>query len=217
MINRKAFWISLLVLFVMIAADFWRLSLLPDWRHVPVEGPGSRSVPVFWTFVPPLAVLFTMGIFSARKWLSSGPEEAVLRWGRVNAAILLFNTVAAALGEAFNLARSLGALQSIDRLTLVHVILVAAGIFMMLVGNMMPKMPWLSARFRYAQLDPWQWNQHLRFSGKVTVLFGMFMAVGMPLLPFKMVVPVDIGLVITVIAANHWHRTKVKREPSLQP
>ncbi len=73
MINRKAFWISLLVLFVMIAADFWRLSLLPDWRHVPVEGPGSRSVPVFWTFVPPPGGVVYDGDILRPKMVKLGP------------------------------------------------------------------------------------------------------------------------------------------------
>jgi hypothetical protein len=217
MINRRALWISVLVLIGMIAADFWRLSLLSDWTHVPLEGPGSRSISVFWTFVPPLAVLTTMGTFFAQKWLRSGPEEAVQPWGRFYGVMLLFNAAMAASAEAFNLARSLGALQSIDRLTLVHVIFVMTGMVVMLVGNMMPKMPRLSARFRRFQLDPWQWNQHLRFNGKVTVLFGLFIAVGMPLLPFKMILPAMFGLTMAVIAVNHWHRAKVKREPWPRP
>jgi hypothetical protein len=58
------------------------------------------------------------------------------------------------------------ALQSVDRQTFGHVILVIMVIFMMLVGNMTPKMPFLSAHFRRAQLGPWQWNQHLGFNGK---------------------------------------------------
>jgi hypothetical protein len=217
MINRKALWISILVLFAMIAANLWRLSLLPDWRHVPVEGPGSRSIPVFWTFVPPMAVLFTMGIFFARKWLRSGPEEAVQRWSGLYGAMLLFNTAICASAEAFNLARSMGALQSIDRPTLAHSIMVVTGVSMVLVGNMTPKMPWLTSRFRYAQLDPWQWNQHVRFSGKLAVVAGLFFAVGMPLLPLKITFPLAIGLALVVIAVNHWHRAKVRGASSPQP
>ena len=79
----------------------------------------------------------------------------------------------------------------------------------------MPKMPWLTARFR--PLDPWQWNQHLRFAGKLTFVLGLFFAVGMPLLPFNMVVPVAIGLSIATGAASFWHRAKVRRGPSPQP
>jgi hypothetical protein len=215
MINRRTLWISLLVLFAMIAADFWRLSLLPDWHHIPAEGPGySHTFPVFMLFAPALALLFTMGILFARKWLRSGTEEALQPWRRWYGLMLLFNTAIAASAEAFNLARSMGALQSINRLTLSHGVMVVVGIFMMLVGNMLPKMPWLSQRFR--PLDQWQWNRHLRFGGKVAVVFGVFIAVVMPLLPIKMVLPAMLGLALVVIAVNYWHRAKVRREPSPQ-
>lgn len=218
MIDRKSLWISLLVLSAMVAADFWRLSLLPDWNHVPAEGPGnSYTLPVFMLFVPALALLFTMGVLFARKWFRSGPEEAVQPWRRWHGLVLLFNTVITASAQAFMLARSLGALQSVDRLTLSHVISVVTGIFMMLVGNMVPKLPRLSARFRHAQLDPWQWNRHLRFAGKLMVVFGLLIAVGMPLLPLEMVRPVTLGLTLAFIAVSYWHRAKVKREPSPQP
>jgi len=217
MINRRALWISLFVLIAMIAADFWRLSLLPDWHHVPAEGPGnSHTIPAFLLFVPVLGLLFTMGFLFARKWLRSGPEEAMQPWRRYYGLALMFNTAIMASAEAFNLARSLGALQSVNRITLAHVIFVVAGIFMMLVGNMLPKMPWLSARFRSAQLDPWQWNRHLRFGGKITVVSGLFMAVGLPLLPVKMALHAILGLTLAIMVVNYWHRAKVKREPSPQ-
>jgi hypothetical protein len=216
MINRKALWICLLVLIAMIAADFWRLSLLPNWHHIPAEGPGnSHTIPVLRLFSPVLAVLFTMGMLFSRKWLRSGPEEAVQPWRRWYGLLLLFNTVIAASAQAFILSRSLGALQSVDRQTFSHVVMVATGIFMVLVGNMLPKMPWLSTRFR--PLDPWQWNQHLRFGGKIMVVFGLFLAVGMPLLPAKMDLPAMLGLTLALLVVNYWHRAKVKREPSPQP
>jgi len=218
MINRRALWISLLVLFAMIAAVFWRLSLLPDWHHVPAEGPGSSdTIPLIVLFAPSLALLFTMGMLFTRKWLRSGSEEALQSWRRWYGLFLLFNTVITASAQAFTLARSLGGLQSVDRLILAHVIMVLTGIFMILVGNMLPKMPWLSARFRHAQLDPWQWNRHLRFGGKLAVVYGVLIAVGMPLLPVRMFSPATVGLVLVALAVNHWHRAKVKREPSPQP
>jgi len=218
MIDRKALWISLLLVFAMIAADFWRLSLLPDWRHMPVNGPGdSHTINGLFVFRVPLILLFMMFFFFARKWFVSGPEESVEPWRRWGGLMVVFNAVMMALLQAFVLARSLGALQSIDRLTLSHVVFVAAGVFMMVFGNALPKMPWLSARFRPFQLDHWQWNQHLRFGGKLTVVIGLFFAVGMPLLPVKMVLPASISLALTTIAVNHWHRAKVKREPSPLP
>jgi hypothetical protein len=217
MIDRRALWISLLVLVAMIAADFWRLSLLPDWHHVPAEGSGnSHTFPVFMLFLPALALLFTMGLLFTRKWLRSGSEEAMQPWRRWYGLMLLFNTAITALAQAFTLARSLGALQSINRLTLSHSMFVVTGIFLMLIGNMLPKMPWLSARFRHSQLDPWQWNRHLRFAGKVAVAFGLFLAVVMPLLPLNMIRPAALGLTLAVVAVNYWHKAKVKREPSPQ-
>src|SRR3954464_5094863 len=153
MVDRRALWISLLVLLAVIAADFWRLSLLPDWHHVPAEGPGnSHTIPVLVFFAPALALLFTMGMIFSLQWLRSGSEESVRPWRRWYGQLLLFNTAVIASAQAFNLARSLGALQSVNRLTLVHAMFVVTGIFMILIGNALPKMPWLSARFR--PLDP---------------------------------------------------------------
>lgn len=215
MINRKALWISILLILAMIAANIWRLSLLPDWHHVPVEGPGSHLVPVVWTFIPPLGVLFMMGVLFVRKWLRPGPEEAMPPWRLFGGMALLFVAGIGALAEAFNIARSLGALQSIDRLTLAHAIVVVGGIFMMAAGNILPKMPWLKTRFR--PLDPWQWNQYQRFSGRLAFVAGLFVAVGTPLLPFKIAVPVMLGLMLTIVAVSLWYRSKVRREPSPQP
>lgn len=213
MIDRKALWISLFLVCAMIAAILWRLSLLPDWHHVPADGPGgSRTIPVFMIFAGPLAVLFSVAVLYVRKWLRSGPEEAMQHWRRSNGLILMFNAVMMALMQAFILARSLGALQSVDRLAVSHAAFLVSGIFLMVAGNALPKAPWLSMRFR--PLDPWQWNRHLRFGGKLMVGMGLFMAVGMPLLPEKMVPPVTIGLMLTMLAAGFWHRAWVKREPS---
>ena len=216
MIGRKALWISLLVLLTMIAADVWRLSLLADWHHVPVEGPANRhTIPAVMLFIPPLALLFTMGLIFTRKWLRSGPADAVQSWGRWYGQMLLFNTAAGACAQTFELARSLGDLRSVNPLTFVHLYLVATGVFMILIGNMLPKMPWLLARFR--PLDPWQWKRHLRFGGRITVAFGVFIALVMPLLPMKMSLPVMLGMALVVLAANYWYRARVKREPSPQP
>jgi uncharacterized membrane protein len=214
MIDRRALWISILVLVAMVAADFWRLGLLPDWHQVPAEGPGNgHTFPAFRLFIPALALLFTMGLLFTRIWLRSGSEEAVQHWRRWYGLCLMFNTAITALATAFTLARSLGALQSVNRLA---VVMVASGIFMIVIGNMLPKMPFLTARFRRTQLDPWQWNRHLRFGGKLAVIAGLCMAVGFPLLPLNMVRPAAFGLALTALTVNYWHLAKVKREPSPQ-
>ena len=152
MINRKALWISILLVMAMIAAALWRLSLLPDWHHMPFEGPGSRLMPPFVLFVPPLAVLFMIALIFAANWKfgpeQTSPKEAVQSWWRYQSLALVFVAGMAALAQAFNIAHSLGTLQSIDRLTFAHVIFVLCGIFMMMFGNSLPKWPWLAERFR---------------------------------------------------------------------
>ena len=86
MIDRNALWISVLLVFAMVAASLWRLSLLPDWHHVPLDGPGSsRTIPVLRMLIDPLAVLFVMGMLFARKWLSAAAfVEETLNLSRRN-------------------------------------------------------------------------------------------------------------------------------------
>jgi len=216
MIDRKALWISILLILAMVAANIWRLSLLPDWRHVPALVAGNmRIVPVFWTFTPSLLALFLMVFFLAVGWKfgpeRTSPEDAVQPWRRHQSLALLFAVGMVALAQAFTTARSVGALQSVDPLTFSHVVFVVAGIFMMAFGNSLPKMPWLMSRFR--PLDSWQLNRHLRFQGKLVFVVGLFVAVGMPLLPIKMAGPAGVGLSLAIVATSLWHRAKVRREP----
>ena len=87
MIDRKTFWISILLIFAMVAAALWRLSLSSDWHHVPAEGPGnSRMIPPFMLFVPPLGALFVMALILALNWRfgpeQTSPKEAVESWWR---------------------------------------------------------------------------------------------------------------------------------------
>jgi hypothetical protein len=220
MIDRKALWITSLIVVAMIAANIWRLSLLPDWRHVPAVVAGStRMVPSFWAFPPPLIVLLMMGMFLAINLKfgpkEASPEKAMQFWRHQHGMALVFGAGTVGLAQAFSLARSLGALQSVDPPTFRHVVFVAAGIFLMVFGNMMPKMPWLTERF--SPLDPWQWNRHRRFQGKFIVALGLFFAVAMPLLSLRMVVPLSIGLSLTLASVSLWHRVKMRRESLPQP
>ena len=211
MIDRKAVWISFVLLIAMLAATFWRLSMLPDWNLVPVEGPGSyRLVPASWIFVIPLTVLIVMGIFFASRWLiGSGPEEALQALRRRRGRALLFAVGLGSLAQAFNLARSLGVLQSVDREILAHVVFVAVGIFLMVAGNVLPKQPWLTTR--YSPLDAWQWNRHVRFAGKLMVVLGLLIAVGTLLLPIRIATAAVQGLTLAFVAAIFGHRTSLRR------
>ena len=204
MIDRRALWISLFILFAMIAGDFWRLGQLPDWHYIPADGPGnSLTIPVLVLFTPVLALLFVMGTIFSRTWLRSGPKEAVQSWQGWYGRLLLFGTVIMAVAQVFVVARSLGLLQSVDRPTFARLIAVVAGIFMIMRGNMTPKMPWLSMRFR--PLDPWQWNRYQRFGGKLAVASGLFMAVGLPLLPIQMLAPTGLGMTLVILVLSYWY------------
>ncbi|HKU55089.1 MAG TPA: hypothetical protein VJP60_06975 [Rhizomicrobium sp.] len=215
MIDRKALWILILLCLAMTAAGFWRLSLLPDWHHMPVNGPGDRhtvnGLLIFWGS---FALLLMMLIVFVRRWLVSGPEESGQPWRRWSTLILIANAMIVVLMQAFITARSLGFGQTIDRRAVAHTAQVAVGILMVMMGNALPKMPWLSARFRPFRLDPWQWNRQMRFVGKLMVGLGLFFALVPLLLPPRMAFPALAGAWLVTMMASFWHRTKVKREPS---
>lgn len=215
MIDRRALWICLLAVAAMFAADFWRLSLLPDWHHVPAEGPGNaRTMPVFAIFFGPTVLLFSLGLVFARRWLRSGTPEAVRHWRRSNGLVALSNAGMMSLLQGFMLARSLGLLQSIDRLAVARTCLVIAGLVFIAAGNTLPKAPWLKARF--GALDSWQWNRHLRFSGRMMVAMGLLFAAVMPFMPVTLLRPVAITAALIMLVATQWHRASIKRQPSAQ-
>jgi len=43
MIDRKALWIFIAAFLAVTGASIWQLNLLPDWRHMPLGGPGSHN------------------------------------------------------------------------------------------------------------------------------------------------------------------------------
>ncbi len=215
MIDRKALWISGFVAFALFAATLWRLSLLPDWHHIPADGPANpRTISLFWLLWTPGMLLFTMTFMCARRWLASGTDEAMRAWGRYSGRMLVCYSLLLLLMQAFILARSLGLALAMDRLATARVIFALAGIMMMALGNALPKMPFLAARFRPFRLDPWQWNRHLRFAGKLLVAMGLFLLLVLPLLPVTMIRPATTAIWVAILVASLWYRIKLKREPS---
>lgn len=216
--DRKAFWISGLLLLAMTGATFWRLSLLPDWHHIPADGPASeRTISLFWLFWVPCGLLFTMAMLPVRRWLVSGSPEAMQAWRRYRGGFLIFYSAILSLMQAFILARSLGLAAEMDRLAAARFFLFVAGIAIMVLGNALPKMPFLTARLRFFRLDPWQWNRQLRFTGKLMVGMGLFLAIGLQLLPLTLWRPAIHGVFVAYLAALLWHRAMVKRQPSALP
>jgi len=116
------------------------------------------------------------------------------------------------------LARSLGLALPMERPAMGRLVLALLGIFLMVMGNAMPKLPGLSLlRFRKLQLDAWQQNRHHRFIGKIFVAMGAFvvgLAAFQPLLATSTMFYIVHGMVVLMMAAILWHYAKVKREPS---
>ena len=218
MIDRKALQIFGLIILAMVAASFWRLSQLPDWHHMPVAGPAdSHTVNGFMLFVSPASLLIFMAVLFARKWFATGPEENVRPWRKWSGLMLLSWATIIALMQAFIIARSLGFVRGLDRWTVAHVFNALMGIIIMVLGNTMPKLPWLSVRFRPLQLDPWQWNRQLRFMGRLLVGIGAFIAIGGFLLPKGSFLPFLVSLWLATFVVGIWHRARVRREPSPRP
>jgi hypothetical protein len=217
MIDRRALWICLFLVLAMTAAAFWRLSSLADWHHVPIGLPGEHhTVNGFMLFVEPASLLLVMMMPYFRKWLNTGPEQALQPWQRWSSRMLLLFAPVLALMQALVLARSFGMFSDSDVQPLAKAFMVLAGLLLVVVGNAVPKLPWLSSRVRPFRLDPWQWNRQLRFVGRLMVAFGLLVAIVCPWLPPQTLRLVFIPAWLALMAASTWHRIRLKREPSPQ-
>jgi len=221
MIDRKALWISITVLLAMLAAGIWRFSMLPDWHHLPLDGPASKhAVNGLVLFISPFGLFVATVSMYGRKWFAAGSDEAVRPWRRWSTMFVISYCALVGLMQAFIIARSLGYGLAVDRMSFARIAMAAAGILLMAAGNVMPKLPGLSMRLRCLQLDPWQQNRQLRLSGKLMFGLGLSMvciAAFLPLLPQKILFPLILGPCLAMTAALLWHRVKLKREPSPRP
>jgi hypothetical protein len=223
MIDRRALWISIALIVAMVAGTVWRLSLLPDWHIMPIDGPnGTHRINSLMIFSQPFALTLATVSLYGRKWLLSGSEEAEAPWRRWGTRFLVVFGVLVGLMQAFLLAGSLGYL-TMDGKIFAQATMAATGILMMAAGNTFPKLPWMSMRLRAFRLDPWQQNRHLRFVGKMMVAFGAYfvlLAFALPLfklLPHRMGFAVIMVPCLGLVAANFWHIAKLKREPAPPP
>jgi len=217
MIDRKALWILLLLCLAMTAAAIWRLSLLPDWTHVPFmvgrNGPHTEHGLVL--FVAPLSMLVMIAIAFGTKWLVSGPDEAIKTHQRRNRLTLVGTGVMGALMQSFIIGRSLGYGNSVDAEALSRAVIMVSAILVMIQGNNMPKLPWISSRFPAFQLDPWQSARARRFAGWLSIAYGLALIAAAALLPARAMAPIVMAFTPVYLGAIIWNCFRLKREASL--
>ena len=213
MIDRKALWIYIAVILAMTGATIWQLSLLPDWRHMPLGGPGSHNtVSGLVLFAAPVSLLLFM-VSPFIQWLLL-PRETLPSLRRWSGKWIVSMSVLMALLQAFVLARSLG-MVSPSGLGTARGGSVMIGIMFIIIGNITPKMPVPPQRNSF-QPDPWTVSRRLRFGGKLFVGLGLVFVLGGILLPIEYWEPVFGSLMLTALAAGIWYSIKLRHERSLQ-
>jgi len=218
MIDRKALWILILLGLAMTAAAIWRLSLLPDWHHMPMLTPRGLVVKNgLVLFVPPLSLLFTLAVVLAAKWLVTGPDEAIQARQRHSRLILLGTGMLTALAQTFIIGRSLGHSFGLNPEFFARAVLIVSAIMLTAYGNSMPKLPRVSKRIAAFDLDPWQSARSRRLAGRLTVAFGLFQIIAAVLLPVRAITPVVLVLALAYLGAIFSHVFWLKREPSPLP
>jgi hypothetical protein len=216
MIDRKTLWLLILLCLATTATAVWRLSLLPDWTRVPftVGRSGPHIEHGLVLFVPPLSLLFMIGLAFATRWLVSGPEESVKIHQRRNRLALLGTGVMVTLMQFFIIGRSLDYGNGLNADAISRGVIIVSAILMMLQGNNMPKLPWISSRFPALQLDPWQSARAKRFAGRMSIGLGLIMIAVAALLPARIIGPAVMSAVPLYIGVIVWYSLRLKREPS---
>jgi hypothetical protein len=213
MIDRKALWICIAVFVATTGAAIWQVSLLPDWRHMPLGGPGSHdTVSGLVLFATPASLLlFLLSPFI--QWLAL-PKESLPSLRRWSGKWIVSMSVVMALLQAFVLTRSLG-IVSPSGLGMARGGSVIIGVMFMVMGNITPKMP-VPPRRNSIELDSWDASRMLRFGGKLLVGLGLAFVLGGILLPPEYWARVFGSLMLTALAAGIWYGIKLRHERSLQ-
>ena len=213
MINRKALWIFIAVFVAMTGATIWQLSLLPDWRHMPLGGPGSHNTVSGLVLFAAPASLLLFWVSPFIQWLTL-PKETLPSLRRWSGKWIVSTSVFMALLQGFVLTRSLG-LVSPSSLGIARGGSVMIGVMFMIIGNIAPKMPVPPQRNSF-QPDPWKVSRMLRFGGKLFVGLGLAFVLGGVLFPLEYWESVFGSLMLTALAAGIWYSIKLRHERSLQ-
>jgi hypothetical protein len=213
MIDRKALWIFMAVFLAITGASIWQLTLLPDWRHMPLGGPHSHNtVSVLIAFAAPASLLLSM-VSPFIQWLEL-PKEALPSLRRWSGKWIVSFSVLMALLQAFGLMCSLG-IVSPSGLATARSGSVMIGALFMIFGNIVPKTPVPPQRNSFVP-DCWRVRRMFRFGGKLFVALGLAFVLGGILLPLEYWESVFGSLMLTAVAAGVWYGMKLWHGRSLQ-
>ncbi|HEX4106269.1 MAG TPA: hypothetical protein VHX92_08555 [Rhizomicrobium sp.] len=214
MIDRNAFRISGLFLLIMVAATVWRLSLLPDWRHMPVGG--GHTITGLVLFAAPLSLLITMVVPYLPKLLMSDVGDSKQAWGRWNGRWIVSQGAIIFALQVIVLIHSLGVLP-LPAEMIVRVTVVLMGLMFMTMGNIIPKAPSMPAGADPRALNPWQQSRQMRLIGKLLFGLGLLLAIGGMLLPPEFLRSAFLYFGLAALAAGIWYGVKLRREPARLP
>jgi hypothetical protein len=213
MIDRKALWIFIAVFLAMTGAAIWQLSLLPDWRHMPLGAPSSHNaVSGLALFATPASLLLFM-VSPFIQWLAL-PKEALPALRRWSGKWIVALRSYMGLCPVFALTCSLG-IVSPSGPGIARAGSVMIGIMFMIIGNVAPKTPVPPQRNSF-ELDSWNANRMFRFAGKLLVGLGLAFVLGGMLLPLEYWESVFGSVMLTALAAGIWYGIKLRHERSLQ-
>lgn len=209
MIDRKALWIFIAAFLATTGASVWQLSLLPDWRHMPLGGPNSHNtVSGLLLFGAPASLLSFM-VMPFIQWLTA-PEETLPSWRRWSGKWIVSWSVFWVVLQAFVLVHFLG-IVSLSNLGTARGGSVMIGIVFMIVGNLAPKAPSRS-QSNSSQLDTWRVSRMFRFAGKLLVGLGLAFVLGGILLPLEYWHLVFLCLMLAALTAGIWYSIKLRHE-----
>jgi len=212
MIDRKTLWIFVAAFLATTGAAIWQLSLLSDWRQMPLGGPGSHnSASGLLVFATPVSLLLFM-LSPFIQWLAL-PKESLPSLRRWSGKWIVSTSVVMAVLQVFIVARSMGVV-SPSGLGIARGGSVMIGIMFMIMGNIAPKMPVPPRRSSF-EIDSWDASRMLRFGGKLLVGLGLAFVLGGILLPSEVWARVFGSLMLTALAAGIWYGVKLRRERSM--
>jgi hypothetical protein len=217
MIDRKAFWISSALIFVMLMAAFWRvtqLGQLGHWMQLPrfgEDGAPIQPINSLVLLVQPGMLFFVVVSLAMRGWMAKASDEALQPWKKCGAFSLVAPSVIVTLLQFNIIARSFGFLLSVSPILVVRGCLVVVGLLTVVISNSIPKLPWLASRIGILDLSSESGAKLLRFRGRMGVLFGLVAIFCALLLPFSTIRPLILTMALAGIAVGLLFRFQLKR------